>query len=215
MKQTQPAPQLTSGPPEVIAMRMNSTIAVALLPDFAAGLWWLLAGSASGASRAADERLRSRSSFRSIVRSMPAPPRSCWRRTSGLFSSEGLAVNTNIASGSADGIARVAAGTSDFALVDINELIRFRDKAGRAADQGGVRAVQQGALCHHRPQEPRHPRARPISKARRSASPRVICRSGSGRRWRGKTASRPQPSSRARSAPRCESRCCRRVRSMP
>ncbi len=48
----------------------------------------------------------------------------------GLFSSEGLAVNTNIAVGSQDGIARVAAGTSDFALVDINELIRFRDKPG-------------------------------------------------------------------------------------
>ena len=48
----------------------------------------------------------------------------------GLFGSEGLAVNTHIASGSADGIARVAAGTSDVALVDINELIRFRDKPG-------------------------------------------------------------------------------------
>ena len=48
----------------------------------------------------------------------------------GLFGSEGLAVNINIASGSLDGIARVAAGTSDFALVDINELIRFRDKPG-------------------------------------------------------------------------------------
>ena len=47
-----------------------------------------------------------------------------------LFFSEGLAVNTNIASGSPDGIARVAAGTSDFALVDINELVRFRDKPG-------------------------------------------------------------------------------------
>ncbi len=50
--------------------------------------------------------------------------------TRGLFSSQGLAVNSNIASGSPDGIARVAAGTSDFALVDINELIRFRDKPG-------------------------------------------------------------------------------------
>ncbi len=47
----------------------------------------------------------------------------------GLFSSEGLAVTTNLASGSPDAIARVAAGTSDFALVDINELIRFHDKA--------------------------------------------------------------------------------------
>src|SRR5260221_4148708 len=48
----------------------------------------------------------------------------------GLFSAEGLAVTTHIASGSPDAIARVAAGTSDFALVDINELIRFHGKAG-------------------------------------------------------------------------------------
>ena len=46
----------------------------------------------------------------------------------GLFSAEALAVTTNIASGSSDAIARVAAGTSDFALVDINALMRFRDK---------------------------------------------------------------------------------------
>lgn len=46
----------------------------------------------------------------------------------GLFGAEGLAVTTNIASGSPDAIARVAAGTSDFALVDLNELIRFRGK---------------------------------------------------------------------------------------
>src|ERR1700687_1804964 len=48
----------------------------------------------------------------------------------GLFGSEGLAVTTNIASGWPDAIARVAAGASDFALVDINVLIRFRDKEG-------------------------------------------------------------------------------------
>ena len=46
----------------------------------------------------------------------------------GLFSAEALAVTINIASGSPDAIARVAAGTSDFALVDINALMRFRDK---------------------------------------------------------------------------------------
>ena len=57
--------------------------------------------------------------------------------TDGLFGSEGLAVTTNIASGSPDAIARVAAGTSDFALVDINELIRFRDKS----DAPPVKAV--------------------------------------------------------------------------
>jgi NitT/TauT family transport system substrate-binding protein len=46
----------------------------------------------------------------------------------GLFGAEGLAVATNIASGSPQAIARVADGSSDFALVDINELIRFRGK---------------------------------------------------------------------------------------
>src|SRR6266702_7211375 len=45
-----------------------------------------------------------------------------------LFSAENLAVIINIASGSPDAIARVAAGTSDFALIDINALVRFRDK---------------------------------------------------------------------------------------
>jgi NitT/TauT family transport system substrate-binding protein len=57
----------------------------------------------------------------------------------GLFSAEALAVTTNIAGGSTDAIARVAAGTSDFALVDINALMRFRDKD----KQGGpkVKAV--------------------------------------------------------------------------
>jgi NitT/TauT family transport system substrate-binding protein len=47
----------------------------------------------------------------------------------GLFSAEGLAVATNIASGSPDAIKRVASGASDLAMVDINELIRFRDAA--------------------------------------------------------------------------------------
>ena len=55
----------------------------------------------------------------------------------GLFSAEGLAVTTSIASGSPDAIARVAAGTSDFALVDINALVRFRDK-----DKPGVPPVK-------------------------------------------------------------------------
>ena len=46
----------------------------------------------------------------------------------GLFGAAGLAVTINSANGSPEAIARVAAGTSDFALVDINELIRFRGK---------------------------------------------------------------------------------------
>ena len=55
----------------------------------------------------------------------------------GLFRAEGLAVATKIASGPADAIARVASGSSDLALVDINVLIRFRDKA----DAAPVKAV--------------------------------------------------------------------------
>ena len=55
----------------------------------------------------------------------------------GLFGSEGLAVTTHIANGSPDAIARVAAGTIDLALVDINALIRFRDRS----DAQPVKAV--------------------------------------------------------------------------
>ncbi|WP_245312557.1 ABC transporter substrate-binding protein, partial [Bradyrhizobium macuxiense] len=50
----------------------------------------------------------------------------------GLFSAEGLAVSTNIATSSADAITRVVDGSSDFALVDVNSLVRFRDKPGAA-----------------------------------------------------------------------------------
>ena len=55
----------------------------------------------------------------------------------GLFGSEGLTVSTNIAGGSPDAISRVVSGASDFALVDINELIRFRGKS----DARPVKAV--------------------------------------------------------------------------
>jgi NitT/TauT family transport system substrate-binding protein len=50
----------------------------------------------------------------------------------GSFGAEGLAVATNVAAGSQDAIARVASGSSDFALVDINVLVRFRDTPGAA-----------------------------------------------------------------------------------
>jgi NitT/TauT family transport system substrate-binding protein len=55
----------------------------------------------------------------------------------GLFRAENLSVATNIAGGPADAIARVASGSSDLALVDINVLMRFRDKA----DAAPVKAV--------------------------------------------------------------------------
>ena len=132
----------------------------------------------------------------------------------GLFGAEGLSVNINIASGSLDGIARVAAGTSDFALVDINQLIRFRDTSG-APPIKAVFVLLDKAPYAIVARRSRGIQALPTFTARRSASPRATCRSGFGRRWRGRTKSRPPASSRAGSAPPCASRCCRRARSTP
>ncbi len=49
--------------------------------------------------------------------------------TDGLFASERLAVTTSTADGSPEAIARVASGTSEFGLVDLNALIRFRSRS--------------------------------------------------------------------------------------
>lgn len=46
----------------------------------------------------------------------------------GLFRAENLTVTTGQAAGSPDAIARVASGSSDMALADLNALIRYRDK---------------------------------------------------------------------------------------
>ncbi len=67
--------------------------------------------------------------------------------TGGLFAAEGLNVTTNIAAGSPDAIARVAAGSSDFALVDINALMRFRDHD----KQGGPRIKAVFVLFNRAP----------------------------------------------------------------
>jgi NitT/TauT family transport system substrate-binding protein len=47
----------------------------------------------------------------------------------GLFAREGINVSINSTNGSIEAIAKVAAGESEMALVDINELIRWRDKS--------------------------------------------------------------------------------------
>ena len=49
--------------------------------------------------------------------------------TDGLFSAERLAVITGITAGSPEAIARVASGASEFAVVDLNALIRFRSRS--------------------------------------------------------------------------------------
>src|SRR4051794_31203055 len=46
----------------------------------------------------------------------------------GRFGAERLNVSFNSTAGSPEALARVAKGDSDVALVDINELIRFRDR---------------------------------------------------------------------------------------
>ncbi len=49
--------------------------------------------------------------------------------TDGLFASERLAVTTSTADGSPEAIVRVASGASEFGLVDLNALIRFRSRS--------------------------------------------------------------------------------------
>lgn len=51
----------------------------------------------------------------------------------GMFGAEHLSVSFTAAAGSPEALARVAKGESELALVDINELIRFRDKEDAAA----------------------------------------------------------------------------------
>jgi NitT/TauT family transport system substrate-binding protein len=89
------------------------------------------AGFGPGASQAANEirqPIAIQLSFDRPIDASAAP--FVLAASSGLFGAEGLAVTTHVASGSPEAIARVATGASDFALVDLNELIRFRDKSG-------------------------------------------------------------------------------------
>ena len=122
-----------------IPMRVTRTIAIR---RFLASLTGLIAVVCFGVgqSRAADEARQPigvRFSLDRPIDAGAAPFIVALAR--GLFSAEGLAVtinnasgSPNSASGSPEAIARVADGSSDLALVDINELIRFRDKPGAA-----------------------------------------------------------------------------------
>ncbi len=113
---------------DVLSMRVNRIIAARWFLASLLGLL-VLASFGPGESRAADEVRPPVAIQFSLDRPIDAGAAPfVMASASGLFGSEGLAVSTNIASGSQDAIARVAAGTSDFALVDINALIRFRDR---------------------------------------------------------------------------------------
>jgi NitT/TauT family transport system substrate-binding protein len=109
-------------------MRVSPTIAVRILA-LLIGLWGVACFGA-GETRAAGEARQPIAIDFSLDRPLDAGAAPfVLASVRGLFSSEGLAVTTNTANGSPDAIARVASGASDFALVDINELIRFRAHA--------------------------------------------------------------------------------------
>jgi NitT/TauT family transport system substrate-binding protein len=118
------------------AIRTNATRShLSVLLALIAGLCAIV-GLCANHARAADEPRPPIAIQLSLDRPIDAAAAPFIMATAGgLFSAEGLAVTTNIASGSADAIARVAAGTSDFAVVDINALVRIRDKD----KQGGPR----------------------------------------------------------------------------
>jgi NitT/TauT family transport system substrate-binding protein len=119
--------QLASGR-DVVSMRVNQTIAARCLLASLIGLL-VLAGFGPGESFAAGEARQPVAIQFSLDRPIDASAAPfLMAAANGLFSSEGLAVTINIASGSTDAITRVATGSSDFALVDINALIRFRDR---------------------------------------------------------------------------------------
>ena len=114
----------------VMLMRASQTIAARCVLTFLVCLLDLVCLSAVD-SRAADEKrqpIAIQLSFDRPINAGVAP--FVLAATEGLFGSEGLTVTTDIANGSPEAIARVAAGASEFALVDINVLIRARDKEG-------------------------------------------------------------------------------------
>jgi NitT/TauT family transport system substrate-binding protein len=154
-KQSSPARQLVPPRADVISMRAIRTNAIrsrlsVLLNVLLASLAGLcaIAGLMASNVLAADEPrapLQIQFSLDRPIDAAAAP--FVMAAAGGLFSAEALAVTINIASGSSDAIARVAAGTSDFALVDINALMRFRDKD----KQGGARIKAVFVLSNKAP----------------------------------------------------------------
>jgi NitT/TauT family transport system substrate-binding protein len=119
MKPTYPAWQLTFG---VLLMRAIQTIIACCL---VAGLADLGAGASHAAEGA--RPVTTQFSFDRTINAVAAPM--IVAMTDGLFLSEGLAVTTDVTAGSPEAIARVASGASEFAIVDLNALIRFRSQS--------------------------------------------------------------------------------------
>jgi NitT/TauT family transport system substrate-binding protein len=112
-------------------MRQNKTSAVHTMMAVLTGLAGVLC-LAAGQGRAEDVKppLALQFTFDRPMEASMAP--FVVAANQGLFAKEGLSVATNSVNGSIEAIAKVAAGESEMALVDINELIRWRDTSGVA-----------------------------------------------------------------------------------
>ena len=111
---------------KTIALRNLLVVAIALAA---------LAGRAAAAAETAAPSTAIHFSFDRPIDASMAP--FFLAAKDGSFGAEHLNVSFNSAAGSPEALARVAKGDSELALVDINELIRFRDKD----DTAPVKAV--------------------------------------------------------------------------
>ena len=102
-------------------MRVNRTNTLRVTLALLAGMW----GGVCPPARAADPVAIDFTLNRPID-AVAAP--FVMAQVGGLFSAEGLSVTTNAVANSQEAIARVASGASEIALVDINTLVRYRDK---------------------------------------------------------------------------------------
>src|SRR6201995_2759283 len=113
----------------VVPMRVTQTFfACRLLAGCLLGLALNLAGLGAGVGHAeAAHPLTVTLSFDRPINAAEAPV--VVAMTDGLFAAEGLSIITNMMAGSPEAIARVASGASEFAVVDLNALIRFRSQS--------------------------------------------------------------------------------------
>jgi NitT/TauT family transport system substrate-binding protein len=113
-------------------MRVKRTNTLRVILALLAGLW----GGVCPAARAA-EPISIELSLSRPMDAVAAP--FVMAQAGGLFGAEGLAVTIGASANSQEAIARVASGASEFALVDINVLIRAR--GNEKADNPHVKAV--------------------------------------------------------------------------
>jgi NitT/TauT family transport system substrate-binding protein len=108
----------------MVPMRAVQTLVACCL-----AAWAVVAGPGASAGRAGEtpHPLAVELSFDRPINAGEAPV--VLAMTDGLFSAAGLSVIARLAAGSPEAIARVASGSSEFALVDLNALIRFRSQS--------------------------------------------------------------------------------------